>query len=221
MIYSSWKQYLRPEIEFHPIELAGRGRRITDPLYRTVAEMVEDALLIITEKLWGLPYALFGHSMGAMIVYELAQRIKKEKLPYPGHIFFSGRNAPQIPGKNKKLWSQMPDEEFQEEVLLLGGTSPEFFSYPELMSVFFPLLRNDFRLAEMDPSSEPSSLDCDITVFLGKEEELTAEQCDGWKKHASQSCTICHLPGGHFFIHDQTKKIVTIINTALSTLPGS
>lgn len=77
VIFNSWKQYIDPSIELVPIELAGRGKRINEPLYNGVNDAVEDVFGLIKNKITDTPYALFGHSMGGMISYELAQKIKR------------------------------------------------------------------------------------------------------------------------------------------------
>jgi len=151
-----------------------------------------------------------------MISYELTQKIQRDKLPGPIHVFFSGRNAPHVKREDDKIYHLMPEEEFKKEVINLGGTPPEFFDNPELLEVFLPLLKNDFKLAEKDLfNGEILPLDCNISVLLGKEEDLIPEQCDGWKKHTKGLCSIHHFNGGHFFIHDETEQITRLINNTL------
>ena len=154
--------------------------------------------------------------MGGMIAYELAQKIRKNNLPSSIHIFFSGRNVPHVKREDEKKYHLMSEEEFKKEVINLGGTPPEFFDHPELMEVFLPLLKNDFKLAEKDLyNGEILPLDCNISVFMEKEEDLSAEQCDGWKKHTKGLCSIHHFNGGHFFLHDETEQILRLINNTL------
>jgi medium-chain acyl-[acyl-carrier-protein] hydrolase len=217
VIYNNWKQYLDPSIELRPIELSGRGKRIFEPLYSSVPDLIDDVYGIIMDDIQAAPYAFFGHSMGGMIGYELAQRIRKTKLPGPGHIFFSGRNAPHIK-KNEKIIHLLPEDEFRKEIISLGGTPPDFFDYPELLEALLPVLRNDFKLADTDiQSGEILPLDCNITVFFGKNENLTAEQCEGWKIHTKKQYRIHYFEGGHFFLHDKVEQIVRFINSTLLT----
>ena len=217
-MYHKWKKHLDDEIELVPVELPGRGRRIHEDLYQGIPDAVEDVFRIIKDNIHHSPYALFGHSMGAMITYHLAQKIRRSGILQPLHVFISGRGAPGVERKDKKKYSLMSDGEFLDAVVKLGGTSDEFFEHPELMELFFPLLRNDFRISESEKFDEPPApLDNNITVFLGKEEDLTDEQCVGWKKHTRKMCNTIYFNGGHFFIHDETIKITKIINnTCLS-----
>jgi surfactin synthase thioesterase subunit len=214
VIFNKWKKYLDPSIELRPIELAGRGKRIQEPLYNDIQDVIEDVFNIIKGEINEYPYTLLGHSMGGMIAYELAQKIKKDNLPSPIHIFFSGKGAPHV--KDDKKYHLMPEEEFKKEIIELGGTPPEFFDHPELMEVFLPLLKNDFKLSEAELyNGNINPLNCNITVFIGKEDDLTAEECDGWKKHTKGLCSIHYFEGKHFFILDETKQIVRLINNVI------
>jgi medium-chain acyl-[acyl-carrier-protein] hydrolase len=216
VIFNKWKQYLDARIELIPVELTGRGKRITEPLYKNVPEVIEDVYKIVTKEISGLPYALFGHSMGGMISYQLGQMLREYNYPVPMHIFFSGRSAPHIKRSEEKIYHLLEEEAFKKEVIELGGTPPEFFDYPELLEVFLPLLKSDFKIAETDLHNEEIfPLDCNITVFLGKDEDLTSEQCDGWKKHTKKLCNIHYFQGGHFFLHEEMEQIVKLINSAL------
>jgi len=98
---------------------------------------------------------------------------------------FSGRGAPHISRVDEKIFHLMDPGKFKEEVLDLGGMPPGFFDHPELLELFLPLLKNDFKIAEeAEFENTAAPLDQAITVFLGKDEDLTPEQCDGWKRHS-------------------------------------
>jgi len=216
VIFNRWKHFIDAKIEIIPIELAGRGKRINEPLYKDVREVIEDVYRIISKELNGLPYAMFGHSMGSMISYQLGQKFRNNHYPKPQHMFFSGRSAPHIKRMDEKKYHLLDEEEFKRAIITLGGTPPEFFDHPELLEVFLPMLKNDFKLAETEiQNGEIHPLDCNISVFLGKDEDLTTEQCDGWKRHTKKLCNIHYFEGGHFFLHDEMEQIVKIINNTL------
>ena len=216
VVYYKWKQYLDKEIELIPIELAGRGVRIHEPLYPVVPAAINDVYKIVSEMINGSPFALFGHSMGGMISYQLSQKLREEGNHSPIHVFFSGRRAPHVKRHDEKKYHLLDEEEFKKEILSLGGTPRELFDHPELLKVFLPLLKNDFKLAETDVhEGEINPLDCNISVLLGKYDDLTTEQCDGWKKHTKKLCSIHYFEGGHFFLHEKAKQIVRLINNTL------
>lgn len=220
-VYVKWKKYLHRSIELIPVELAGRGRRIYDPLYQNVEEAIDDVLKITKNHILHSRYALFGHSLGALIAYELAHRIREIGLPMPQHVFFSGRGAPQVPRKkDRPVFHKLPDDEFKKEILKLGGTPKEFFEHPELLEVLLPTLRGDFRMSETyrdqhDRDGKVDPLAYDISVFMGKDEEITAEQMFGWREQSKKMCSMYYFEGEHFFIHEHTEELVKIINHTL------
>ena len=216
-IYERWKPFLHSCIDLVPVELAGRGRRVQDQPYKDLQDAVEDALRIIRRQVVQVPYALFGHSLGGIIVYELAQKIREMGLPRPCHLFISGQCAPHLRKPDGKLFHQMQDEAFKKEIRELGGTPPEFFEHPELMELFLPMLRNDFRLAEsVTREDRIRPLNTGITVFLGKNDRFDRDQCDGWNAHTERGCQLHYFEGGHFFLHQQTERMTNIINSVLN-----
>jgi surfactin synthase thioesterase subunit len=219
-IFNRWKNYVGNEIEIIAVELAGRGKRIHEPLYSDFNAAIDDVFSLIIDEIKGNEtYAFFGHSMGAKIAYELTQKILEIGLPRPEHIFFSGRGAPYVLGEDEKEYHKLPDAEFKEEVFSLGGTPKEFFEHPELLEVFLPLLRNDFKLASREfNNKEINLLPCDITVFLGKDEDLTAEQINSWKDYTSENCSIHYYNGGHFFINEKVEDVVAKIKNTIQSI---
>lgn len=215
-VFSKWKQSLNADIELMPVELSGRGVRMHENLYNDLPEVIEDVFGLIKTHIGLGPYALFGHSMGSLIAYELAQRIRQEKMEPPAHIFFSGGKAPHVKRSHEKKFHLMNDDRFKKEIIELGGTPPEFFEHPQLINLFFPILKNDFKIAETEIHDRPVlPFDTDITVFVGKADTMLPEQCDGWKRHTNHLCTIHYFEGGHFFLHDKTEQIIMIINNTL------
>lgn len=216
--YNSWKRQMNPAIELKPVELAGRGVRISDPFYENISDAVNDLFLKLRPELEHGSYAFFGHSMGALMSYELARRIREEGLPEPVHLFFSGRGAPHLLREDDKLYHLMSPTDFKREIIHLGGTPPEFFDHPELLELFIPLLRNDFKLSETyRPRQEPKPFDYNISVLLGKDDDLTHEQCMGWRELTESICHHYYFEGGHFFLNHYTEQVCDIIHKTLLT----
>ncbi len=219
-IYSGWKKQLDKDIELVAVELAGRGKRIYEPLYNSIDEAVEDVYKLLKNDLNGSPFGFFGHSMGGIIAFELAHKLRKMNLKQPNVIFFSGRGAPHVPkSDDKEIYHKLPDDKFREKILDLGGTPKEFFEHPELLEVLLPMLKSDFKIAEtFSSSAEITPFDYDINVLIGKEEDVTAEQMHGWKEHTSRICTMYYFEGGHFFINEEMEKVVDIVNNTVKQL---
>jgi len=223
MVYSNWKDDLEKSILVYPVELAGRGRRIVEPFYQSMDEAAEDVIRMIKYDLADVPYAFFGHSLGAGLAYHVAQKLRTKVYPQPIYLFFSGRGAPHILRQDKPIYHTLPEDEFREKVMELGGTPEEFFQHPELLEILLPLLRADFKVSWLftkyysDNFDRIKPLDCNFTVFIGKEDDIKPGQIEGWKVHTSQTCNIHTFEGGHFFLNHEKekKKMLEIVNDTL------
>lgn len=214
--YAGWISSFSPEIEIVPVELAGRGKRIYEPFYSNLDEAVDDVYKIIQEERSDIPYALFGHSMGGLIAYKVAQRIMMSGTEQPQHLFFSGKSAPNISSRREFKYHLLDDDQFKDEIMKLGGTPDGFFEYPALVQLFLPLLKNDFRIAETEVFNDGHKpFNIDISVLFGKDDSIDFEQMEGWKSLTSKKCNVYYFEGGHFFIHDNTRSVIEIVDNNL------
>lgn len=213
-VFKTWKPHLSPTIEVIPIELAGKGKRLWDSPYEDMSEAVEDVFLILKEHIdVSSPYMIFGHSMGSKITYKVCQKILESQLPRPLHVFLSGSSAPHYMRGDEEMYHLMEDEQFKEKIIDLGGTPPEFFDHPELVEIFLPALKNDFKIIETAVYKEEISLiPCDISVLIGKDDDLTIEERNGWKNYTAHQAFYHYFEGGHFFLLEKVKEIAQIIN---------
>ncbi|MCK4259540.1 MAG: thioesterase [Halanaerobiales bacterium] len=205
--YKRWQQYLPPEIEIIPIDPPGRGRRFGQKFSESVDEMVEDIFEQVKDQLIDTDYAFFGHSMGAIMSQELTYKVMDSGLPAPLHLFLSGRGAPHIEDEDDEKTYLLPDDQFKAKLQKYGGTPTEILENPELMDIFIPILRADFKVCDIYEHSEREPFDCGITSFSGLEEKLTDEQVQGWQQYTKRKLKINKFPGGHFFIHDDKNTI--------------
>lgn len=215
--YKGWQKYFPAEIEVVPIDPPGRGRRFGMDYCQSVEAMVDDIFAQVKDQLLHGNYALFGHSMGAVVTHELAYRIREAHLPDPLHLFLSGRGAPQIPDEeDKEKIHLLPDEQFKHKLIEYGGTPEEVLANQELMSLFLPILRADFRVCDEYDFKDPDyKFDYGITVLTGLEEKITEEQIHGWQQFTEKKIKINRFPGGHFFLHHETLNVVRIISQTL------
>ncbi len=215
-LYYRFRPFLSGLIEICSLEYAGHGRRINEPLYQSINEGVDDLLDQATPQLSTGPYAIFGHSLGCIFAYELAQRIRREGLPQPTHLVCSGRGAPHVPKKDREIYHRLSPEEFEAALVRLGGTPPELFQEPELMALVLPILRNDFRLADCYPGHPTDNpFDFDITVLAGTEEDLSEEQLSGWSAHTTGRCHLHRIPGDHFFLTTRLARTTSVLKLRL------
>lgn len=213
--YLSWKKYFRDSIELCPVELAGRGKRMGDPFYDSIDLAVDDVLVKLRDRIKNGPYALYGHSMGTILGYELARRIRINHLPEPIHAFFSGRFPPLNHCKTQD--HLLPDAEFIRCIGEFGNIGAEMLKNRELMALFLPIIRADFRMVELyRPPADGFKLDCPLTLINGAADpNAKREEVQGWEAFTSKGCTFYEYPGGHFFINEFKAEIAQIINQTL------
>lgn len=213
--YASWNKFDSPSFEIEAIEIKGRGERFGQAFYHDFAEAIEDIYSIIKDKISNEPYALFGHSMGTLLAFELYYKLITEGNQSPQHIFFSGRQSP-IVKDNMFVSSSMPDDEFAAKIMALGGIQEELSQSKELMAYYLPILKNDIRIMESYAFKERSEkIKCKISVLNGIDDKIDGEQKTTWADLCEQHSRSYYFTGGHFFINDHIEKIVNIIKSEL------
>jgi medium-chain acyl-[acyl-carrier-protein] hydrolase len=219
-IYAKWNSFLKNTIEVVPVELAGRGRRIGERFYDTFNDAVEDIYGFIGNDgcLDSGNYALYGHSMGSLLVYEVMKKIKKEGKSLPDIVFLSGRRPPHIDDTENDI-HELPDEKFIDEIRNVGGTPEEFFKSRELLDLFIPIIRADYRITEKHGTERnPVIFESNIVYFHGSEDALVnTEQADEWRRYTNKRFEIHEFRGGHFFIHDKVQDICRIISDKVTS----
>jgi medium-chain acyl-[acyl-carrier-protein] hydrolase len=162
--------------------------------------MAEDAARAL-RPLFDKPFAFFGHSMGAVLAFEIARLLRAESGPPPAHLFASGRQAPQLPHAAAPTYD-LPDDKFIAELRRLKGTPAEVLEQPELMQLMLPLLRADFEAVETYEYREGAPLDVPISVYGGVgDAEVSRAELDGWCRQTSGPCVVRLFPGDHFFVN--------------------
>ncbi|MNK51474.1 Linear gramicidin dehydrogenase LgrE [compost metagenome] len=213
--YSRWRRQLEPWIELCPLELNGRGAKANLPFYDSVQEAVRDLFDQLRQQAGDHPYALLGHSMGTLLVYEMCLHIRKMGFRDPAAVFFSGRIAPHLKEGGEEL-HQLPDEAFTDQIRQLGLSSPELFDHPELLNFFLPIVRSDYRLIEtyaFDGNEPP--LNTEFFVWTGREDPWTRESIHEWSALTAKSCRYQEFEGGHFFVYERTREIIAALHDSL------
>jgi medium-chain acyl-[acyl-carrier-protein] hydrolase len=218
-LFRTWPDGLPPFVEVYAAQLPGRGPRLSEPSFTHLTPMVEAIAEAIRPHL-DKPYAFFGHSMGAMISFDLARLLRRERARPPVHLFVSGRRAPQSPENSRRTYD-LPEPEFIEELRRLNGTPREVLEHPELMQLMTPLLRADFSVCQTYEYTPEPPLSCPITVFGGVEDETGREQLEAWREQTTSTFTLNMFPGGHFFIHEAQPQVLQIIGHQLRQRAGA
>jgi medium-chain acyl-[acyl-carrier-protein] hydrolase len=217
-IYFPWQAQLPDWIEICAIQLPGRGMRFADIPYsqhQPIIEQVLDAIKDYMDK----PYAIFGHSMGALLAYELAQAIEQSSLAKPEHLFVSGRRAMHIPSSSKAIYN-LDDKDLIAELRQLNGTPAEVLANQELMNLLLPVIRADFKLCDTYEYNEQyESLNINITTFEGSQDhKAQGKYMTAWKDLTSGDVNALQLAGDHFFIHSQEQQLLTLLKDKLLSL---
>lgn len=199
VIFQQWGNNL-PMVEVYSAKLPGRGKRVDETPFNQLAPMVE-AIASAIVPLLSKDFIFFGHSMGAVIAFELAQFLRREHGLEPKHLFASGRNAPHLPERRPPTY-HLPEDQFLDELRRLNGTPKEVLECRELLQLIMRMLRADFELVQTYRCLTETPLDCPITAFGGmQDEDVWLEDLEGWRQHTRGSFARVMFPGGHFFIN--------------------
>lgn len=213
-IYSSWRKYLDRSIELIALELPGHGTRMSEPLLHDSGAVTEDLYLQAKTCLGDSDYAIFGHSMGSLLAYELQKKLTAIGRE-PVHLFFSGRFPPHIP--EKKVLHQFSDAALKEAIIEMGGVPEEFSKNEQLLQFFIPILRADFHLLETYIITPVQQVHCDISIFYGKRDlPSVLFDLNDWHQYTDRQCGFYEFEGDHFFINQETKAVTDKINYILS-----
>lgn len=213
MVYLRWRRAVPSWLSIQPLELPGRGARRDEPfaqhietLAQALADQIGDAAL--------RPYALFGHSMGALLAFELAHALAARGKPQPAMTFVSGAEAPSCRDPDKHA-RERSDDELRAMLRDLGGTSDAALQSDELMEMVLPVLRADLRMCGRYRPPARAPLPGAVRVFGGREDAPTAAALDAWRRETRSGCAVEMFDGGHFFIHRQETRLLKCIEAAL------
>ena len=199
-IYRTWATTLPAEIEVYPVQPPGRETRLRDRAFTRFPPLI-DSLASAIEPYLNMPFAFFGHSMGALTSFELTRQLRRQGGPLPVHLFLSGHRAAQLPNDEEPIY-HLPDAEFVQELRSLNGTPDQVLQNEELMRLMLPLLRADFELCNMYNYIQEEPLPCPITAYGGlQDEEANRDTLSAWREQTSGQFTLRMFPGDHFYLH--------------------
>lgn len=196
-----------PGVTLCPLDYPGRGARANEPLYTDLNAIVDDAFRSVRSLIDDEPYAIYGHSMGALVGYLVTRNILENQLSCPGHLFLTGRQAPTVVNPDEPVHT-LPKPDFLEKVKELGGLPKEISDNAELMDFFEPVLRADFKALENFSYTHNGPIDIPVDVIIGMSEKVTAEEAKAWQKETTLPLGFRQFPGDHFFILDHAPRIM-------------
>lgn len=217
LVYRQWAECLPAFVEFSAVELPGRGHRIKESPFATLEPLVESLAQAVSPYL-DRPFSFFGHSLGALVGFELARHLRRRKGLEPAQLFASGASAPQLLSRSMAL-RDLPTPELLARLRELDGTPVALLDNSELMALMLPILRADFSVSETYAYYSEAPFSCPITVLGGeKDEGLDRERLEAWRSHTADAFSLRMLPGNHFFIHAERERLLRILSTELRTL---
>ncbi|MFY9820400.1 MAG: thioesterase II family protein [Thermoanaerobaculia bacterium] len=223
--FRGWASLLPADVEVCPVQLPGRESRLRDQPFSRPEPMIE-ALADVLQPYMDMPFVFFGHSMGAMIGFELSRELRRRGKKLPFCLFASGRRAPHLPAREEDIHS-LPEPEFIAKLRELNGTPEEVLQHAELMKLLLPILRADFAVNETYVYTEEEPLDLALSAFGGLgDKEVTRDDVEAWRQHTRGRFRMRMLPGDHFFVHGAKDLILEAVardlaEVSASVLPGS
>jgi medium-chain acyl-[acyl-carrier-protein] hydrolase len=214
-IYHGWGRSFPSDVEVGALQLPGREDRLSEQPYSRMEPLVEAMIRATLPWIEEKPCVFFGHSMGALIAFELARRL-------PSHgasaalLFISGRPAPQL-SKENRLIHKLPKAGLIAELRRTGATPESVLSEPELLELILPIMRADYSLIETYRFHKEPLLEIPMTVFGGIDDpEVTVSELDAWRPTTTSYFSRFLFPGGHFYLNDVPDLIARSICRRLS-----
>lgn len=208
VFYRPWAKAVGPAVEVHAVQYPGRADRLADALVtdaHQLARLIAGAMAPLLDR----PAALFGHSMGAVLAYEVA-RLLQERGVAPVHLFASGARPPHDRGDDRV--ADKDDDAVVAEMVKLGGTDAEALQDPELRELVLPYVRNDFALIERYAHRPGVRLTVPVTAIVGDADpHVTADRARGWADVTDGRFALSVLPGGHFYLADRQPDVIAQI----------
>jgi medium-chain acyl-[acyl-carrier-protein] hydrolase len=199
-LFRTWPEALREEIEVCPVELPGRGLRIRESFFESIEDLAASAAVGMAE-LFEEPFALFGHSMGALIAFELARILETQQAVSPVALLAAGAVAPPLRRVEAPSW-HFPDAEFRQKLREINGTPSELLADDQMMEFLMPMIRADFRAVQTYTYRDGQTLTCPIAAFGGlNDKDVPLEKLKGWQGCTRGSFSYSLFNGDHFFIN--------------------
>lgn len=216
-VFNPFFDFAPSKLTLIPTDLPGHGRRFGEPLLTDIHAIVDDLFLQLSHEMTE-PYAIYGHSFGAMLAYLLCRKVIAQGLPTPLHLFVSGRRSPTC--SNDEVLHTLPATEFLRGVLSYGGISQEILKEPGLIKMLLPVLRADFTAVENYVYQPEPPLLIPVTAIGGTEDpKVPFEQIMRWQDITAHTLRTEKFTGGHFFPFLDPEKIMGLVADTLCATP--
>jgi len=210
--FRDWMGNGLTDIEVCPIVFPGRGKRSQETPFASIRPLVEALVKVLPQD---KPFAFFGHSVGALVAFELARQLRRLRRELPIHFFASACRGARVPQADSPRHI-MPEPQLLNELRRLGGTPDDLLNDPETMRVFLPVIRADCALSETYIYEAEEPLHCSITALGGmKDREVKEEELLAWRSETSLSFTSHMFQGDHFFLDTNKSELLGAVSRTL------
>jgi medium-chain acyl-[acyl-carrier-protein] hydrolase len=214
--FFDWAERLGPEMECVCVQYPARGHRLREqPLTRIedLAREAEEGLSAVPQR----PFAFYGHSLGGIVAFELARRLRRAGNYDLLHLFIGAARPPHLESPFPPIHG-LPREAFIQTVQARYGGIPQIiYQEPELLEMFLPGLVADFTAFETYRFQPDAPLDVPITAFGGeKDTVVTPDSLKEWALHTDAGFDMNVLPGGHFFPPSSATELVRLLQTRMA-----
>ncbi|ASS75457.1 hypothetical protein CIG75_11035 [Tumebacillus algifaecis] len=214
--FHQWSKELPDSIEVVAIQLPGREGRLFEPPFTSLAPLLTALVDELRPHLGEKPFAFFGHSMGAIVSFEVAQYLKQHDQVEPQYLFVSGYPGPHTYTNDDPYYTKS-DEDLIKDLVKLGGTPQELLENEELMRLVLPTVRADFEVCDTYEYNAGVLLDCPIFAFGGWQDEMLSESgMQAWGELTRAEFAWQMFEGDHFYLLEQNNRtalLTTILNT--------
>lgn len=208
--YMGWEALVPPDIELVSIQFPGRANRLAEALIPSVHELADQLGAAIASWL-DRPYVLYGHSLGSAVAFELLHVLQARQHPLPRRFICAARRAPHLLPRLAPI-HDYPLERFKAELKSLNGTPEAILNSPDLMEIFVPILRTDFKAAYSYFREPHVRLPCDASIFCGaRDDKVLPQDMRAWCEHFSGEIDFRVFDGGHFFLDENGASVVSAI----------
>jgi medium-chain acyl-[acyl-carrier-protein] hydrolase len=212
--FQGWPLELPRHVEVCAVNLPGRGKRFAELAYDRLGPLVRDLAAGLSPWL-DRPFALFGHSMGAVVAFELARVLRSEGKREPVHLFVSGASAPQLP-RLQRL-HLLTDSQLIAELVRMNGLERELLEETELLHLVLPTIRRDLEAAETHECAAGVPLTCPLSVFGGADDWLApSDRLSSWDVHTTGACRVDVFEGDHFFVNSARRQLLEAVSARLA-----
>lgn len=209
-IYSRWPRGLPRTVEVVAVQAPAHGLRLLEPPLTSMEDLVAGIVDALQPEL-DRPFALFGHSMGALVAFEVARELRRRELPMPVTLYVSAREAPTVEAQPSAI-HKLADAEFAEAIRGYGATPEDVLASAELMRLLAPALRGDFEICETYEHVPESPLDCAIATFCGMADPLVSRAAsEPWRDQTTSDWYLRMVPGAHFYIHSAERVLLQLV----------